>query len=168
MNRLLKFLLPLFVIFIFTGCSDISDNPVKTSVKNQTDSNTQPVFNLSMMVAQNGNLQSYLLYDGSISFSYPMYGCSTDAPFYSRKGESTFEVTCSYSWQNNTANYIAGEFIIYNTTDNFYWYKDIFCNGNSSGSITTLFTDAQLQPGKTYYARLCNGYYDNDGNFVTQ
>lgn len=167
----MKSLLSVFLVMIFAvtffNCGNLSDNPVSTTEKTMTD-NTQPIFSLGMSVVQNSGYVSYILYDGGIAFSYPMYGCSPDDQFYSLKGQSTFEVTCSYSWENCTATYIAGDFVIFNNAENFYWHQYIFCNGNPSGLVTQTITNAGLQPGKTYYARLCNGYFDDNGDFITQ
>jgi len=86
-----------------------------------------------------------------------MFGTS-DETFFTRKGvNSTFEVTCTYTWTGNTSSTVAGVFEI--TKGSFRWNSDYFFASGSSGSNTVTYHNVNLQTAQTYDAIMMNSTF---------
>lgn len=152
----------LFILFLFvSSCDNINENPVSSERGNGRLSNAVVAnYTLSMMVTQNGQYQSFLLYDNGVGFS--LFGTFNDSFFTRKDPNSTYEVTCTYSWTGNTSSDIAGQFHIYNATDNFSWYSPYFFANGNSGSITETYTNVNLSNGKIYDVQMVNSVFTDE------
>lgn len=158
MKTLVKLFFVGILIFIVSSCD--KQNPLSTNdSNNQVDNVPIASYHMQMSVVQNGDNASYFLYGGDEIYS--IYGSSDETFFTRKEPNSTFEVTCIYSWQNNVSSSIAGIFRI--TGDSFNWNSGYIYPNGTNGSDTSYFT-VNLQNAKTYHAIMWNSTFDKKTN----